>query len=734
MRKRNVILGIASWVASLAVTSAAWAGFTGTDVYLPSAGRGPGLQGSEWYTTVWIHNPSTSPANVQIFFLERVHSNPSPIVYNDTIPGLDTRRYPNAVYTLFGVEKFGAIRVVSTARVLVTGRIFNKPSQSPEKDSTGQFFAGVPASFAIGNGQSAQLLGVYQTTDGDSDYRYNYGWVEVGNADVGIRVKVMDETGTTITSKDYTLGARGVAQYSFKTEFPTVNSQNARLHVEIVSGSGRAVLFGSCIANRSNDPSTVEMSFRDELLAENNAGGGTITGVTAGTGLAGGGTSGNVTLSIANGGVGTAQLANAAVTKAKLSAAGGTSGQVLGTDGTNLTWQSAAGLTLPYSGSASSATNTDIFTVTNTGQGRAFHAIASSDTAVWAHSNNGIGLDARSNGADAVIGTSGSSSKAGVHGVNNNAAGGIGVLGEAPNGNGIVGRSSRAGWAAVFGSNPKGYGMYGESTDSIGVVGRSGSSIAILGRTGSGSGYTPANPADKQSAVWGDSSASNGVLATTNVGHIGALRAENLAAEWGRGVEAYVTTPHSSALYAVASSGEARAAWLQGNVDITGTLTKGAGSFKIDHPLDPARKYLYHSFVESPDMMNIYNGVVTLDANGEAWVELPDWFEALNRDFRYQLTCIGAFAPVFVAEKIAGNRFKIAGGTAGLEVSWQVTGVRHDAFADQNRIPVEQEKPDEEVGYYLHPSALGQPEEKGIEWVHNREAMERVRVRSAGPK
>ena len=67
-----------------------------------------------------------------------------------------------------------------------------------------------------------------------------------------------------------------------------------------------------------------------------------------------------------------------------------------------------------------------------------------------------------------------------------------------------------------------------------------------------------------------------------------------------------------------------------GNVSVTGTLSKGSGSFKIDHPLDPKNKYLYHSFVESPDMMNIYNGNITTDANGFATVEMPDWFEALE--------------------------------------------------------------------------------------------------------
>ena len=119
-----------------------------------------------------------------------------------------------------------------------------------------------------------------------------------------------------------------------------------------------------------------------------------------------------------------------------------------------------------------------------------------------------------------------------------------------------------------------------------------------------------------------------------------------------------------------------------GNLSITGNLSKGSGSFKIHHPLDPANKYLEHSFVESPDMMNIYNGIVVLDSTGGAAVTLPDYFEALNSDFRYQLTAVGAPGPnLYIAEEISGNHFKVAGGKPGGKVSWQVTGVRQDAYA-----------------------------------------------------
>src|SRR5215218_3572075 len=175
-----------------------------------------------------------------------------------------------------------------------------------------------------------------------------------------------------------------------------------------------------------------------------------------------------------------------------------------------------------------------------------------------------------------------------------------------------------------------------------------------------------------------------------------------------------------------------------GPVTITGPLTKPGGSFKIDHPLDPANKYLSHSFVGSPDMKNVYDGVVVLDDKGKADIELPDWFGALNKDFRYQLTAIGAPGPnLYISEEIpdgvtttttsyysnsnssnnsnnnSSSRFKIAGGDSGMKVSWQVTGIRKDPLANAHQISVEEDKPAKERGYYYtYPELYGQPEER----------------------
>jgi hypothetical protein len=204
-----------------------------------------------------------------------------------------------------------------------------------------------------------------------------------------------------------------------------------------------------------------------------------------------------------------------------------------------------------------------------------------------------------------------------------------------------------------------------------------------------------------------------GIAPTSSVAVFGAQANAN-----GNAVQAYNATVSGAALFASGGqfagdfSGNVR---VTGNLTVTGSVSKGSGSFTIDHPLDPANKYLSHSFVESPDMMNVYNGNVTLDANGEAIVILPDWFEALNRDFRYQLTALGAPGPnLYIAEEVANGRFKIGGGAGSGRVSWQVTGIRHDAFADAHRIAIEEDKPAAERGHYLYPELYGQPADTRI--------------------
>ena len=231
-------------------------------------------------------------------------------------------------------------------------------------------------------------------------------------------------------------------------------------------------------------------------------------------------------------------------------------------------------------------------------------------------------------------------------------------------------------------------------------------SIAFIAEDNSGDGFVADNNMSRGFVSRNNSD--DGFNATSNVEH-----GLYTAANGGYGV--YSTGNGNDGIWSVGNDGYA--GYFSGDVTVTGDLSKGGGSFKIDHPLDPENKFLYHSFVESPDMMNVYNGNVVLDGKGEAEVELEPWFEALNRDFRYQLTCIGGFAPVYIAREVEGNRFTIAGGEPGMKVSWQVTGIRKDPYANANRIRVEVDKPPEFKGYYIHPEAYGQRFEKGFDFV-----------------
>jgi hypothetical protein len=163
-----------------------------------------------------------------------------------------------------------------------------------------------------------------------------------------------------------------------------------------------------------------------------------------------------------------------------------------------------------------------------------------------------------------------------------------------------------------------------------------------------------------------------------------------------------------------------------GDVNVSGAITAGTKDFKIDHPLDPANKYLVHASVESSEMKNIYDGNVTTDSAGQATVQLPEWFEVLNTDFRYQLTVIGQFAQAIIAREIENNRFEIRTNAPNVKVSWQVTGVRQDAYAKANPLVVEQAKEARLRGFYIHPELYGAPPEKQIEWARHPQMMKKI--------
>lgn len=290
----------------------------------------------------------------------------------------------------------------------------------------------------------------------------------------------------------------------------------------------------------------------------------------------------------------------------------------------------------------------------------------------------------------------------------------FGVLGNSDTGPGVVG-FSRTGVALEARSVSGNSGSFTSDTgDGLVSFVNSPYRAAITGIAASQTGTGVYG--NGETGVYGSSNSGVGVWGDTN--SAAAVHGRCLGS-YGFGVVGEVIEG-GYAIYGFSNAG-GYAGLFQGNVlmgghvYIYGSLSKPGGSFRIDHPLDPGNKYLSHSFVESPDMLNVYNGLVQLDDQGAAIVEFPEWFDALNHEFRYQLTPIGSPAPgLHVASEIARRSFRIAGGTPKGKVSWQVTGIRKDKWANANRIQVEEDKPSQDRGYYLHPELYGEPEDKKV--------------------
>jgi len=150
-----------------------------------------------------------------------------------------------------------------------------------------------------------------------------------------------------------------------------------------------------------------------------------------------------------------------------------------------------------------------------------------------------------------------------------------------------------------------------------------------------------------------------------------------------------------------------------GNLSISGNLAKGSGTFTIDNPENPYDEILQHSFFESPEMRNAYIGIgSTTEAinystdygwnyssivisDKEVKVTLPEWFKKLNfrnnnyNEFTGQITGRNGFCgDNFINfSEIEDNYFKVKT-ELDCEFSWIIHAVRHDEFAENNRIQV----------------------------------------------
>jgi hypothetical protein len=340
-----------------------------------------------------------------------------------------------------------------------------------------------------------------------------------------------------------------------------------------------------------------------------------------------------------------------------------------------------------------------------------------------------------SNGAAAVCGqaTSTTAVTIGVYG-NCQSDQGRGVFGASRNttgpGLGVYGISYGDTGTGLYGwaISPTGvnYGVYGTTSSPQGYAGYFAGQSFFGGNVGFGAGAsTPAYQIDADgSALYiirgTNSISSNGAGAI--FGHATSTTAVTVGVEGdcestqGRGVfgAARNGTGVSIGVYGYTASGNPAGygVFAGGNLGASGVKT-----FRIDHPLDPQNSYLLHYSAEAPEPENMYNGVAALDGAGQVWVQLPDYFEEINKDYRYQLTALDAAMPdLHVAARIQHNRFLIAGGKPGMEVSWEVKAVRNDRWVRKYGAPSEIAKPESERGKYQRPELYGMPAEMGIDY------------------
>jgi hypothetical protein len=275
MKPSRMLLFLCLHAFVLARTASA--NFAGTDLFLPAAGRVIGAGGTEFLTTGWVTNLNDHAVDVQFQFLQAGQANPNPQTVTDTLGAGETKTYENLGETLFhrpGV--LGAVRVLSSAQILVSARIYSQAPGATVASTNGVFFSAVPKSFAIGKGERASLQGVNQ----DDDFRYNFFMVEVTGVLTVVQVRLLDAAGVQIATRTYTLLPYEQLLVSITDLAPEGRVTGGRIDATVLSETGAVIFAGSLIANGSQDSTGFEMSFKSDLLAANSVAVSSLNGLT----------------------------------------------------------------------------------------------------------------------------------------------------------------------------------------------------------------------------------------------------------------------------------------------------------------------------------------------------------------------------------------------------------------------------------------------------------------------
>ena len=651
------VRGLSALLVLLLFASRVEAGFAGTNVFIPATARTPGAGGSQFYSTLWITDLGTAPANVTIQFLRQGQTNPAPTTKTEVIAAGATRRIDDVV-TYLGESGGGALHLVSDQEVFASSRTYDQPPGTELKDVKALFFSGIPAGFAIGAGDASTLQGI---TNGPlENYRYNFGLVETTGQPVSVRVTVKDQTSASLGVQQYDLGAFEARQVNGFAGFsPAISTTNAILRAEVLAGAGKVLLYGTQVAGTtavpgSNDAAGFEMSFKDSLLGG---------GVTSLNGLTG-------AVTIAAG-------VNTTVTKAGStitidSVGGGSGGLTAVAHDATLIGSGTSGSKLAVAAPlALAAVAVDVVTATSSaGSVAGFFGVTQSNSGFGVHGHsNSYNTDGYLGGND--YGVFGVATDANGNGVMGQAGGGYGVSGQSSGSDGIYGLTN--------GNGTNTSGVHGHSdshnTDGYlghplaGVVGLTNGGWAIEGKA-VGGGIGVFGGSDSGDAIVGSSQQGLGVSANSaqNNAIVGTTYGPNAAGVAGHaaaGTIGYLGGPG----YGVYSHGA--------------FLGDGAKYFVEPHPTDPTKEIRYVC-LEGRESGTYFRGTARI-RGGVATIEVPEDFRIVTSESGLTVQALpsGDLAVLACVRKDL-NEIVIRG-SADVEFDYMVNGVRK-AFADHQPI------------------------------------------------
>jgi hypothetical protein len=235
------------------------AAYAGRDLILPVVGRSSGSDGRLFDTSLWLTNLGTHAADVTLTFYEASRANAHPHTRRLRIAAGETFVSDTMDAALEGNASQGAIRVESTQDMVATARTYSHLAADGVARSIGASFAAVPASFAIGNGQSTTMQGIAPT-----GMRYKFYLVEVAGHPLDVSVALDDLHGRTLATHQLYVDAHMQTGSDIGALFPGALPDHAVLRVAGMNGEGRVVVAAAQIASESQDASAFEMSFLAE--------------------------------------------------------------------------------------------------------------------------------------------------------------------------------------------------------------------------------------------------------------------------------------------------------------------------------------------------------------------------------------------------------------------------------------------------------------------------------------